>query len=286
MFVFGLPFVVIGVWTTLMGIGIIEIDPTKLHVPLWVLTATGFVFLFGGLSIWGTSWRQVRTLKAIRKQKEKYPNEHAMADYVWNRNGYTPSRWKPARKSCRAAVFILVFASIPNWIAYYSGDAPMFLKLITILTNLIVIAVLFYAAKTVWHAIKFGKTRLEYPHFPLHLGETVDLSIQLPHRVRSPEHARLTLRCLNEYFEVSGHGKNRSKRLVHKILHETTQNLTAEQIMQYPGTLKASFELPIDAPSSALQAKSPHFWELEMKLALPGLDLEQAYLLPVYTYEK
>jgi hypothetical protein len=282
MLLFGLPFCGIGIWTTLMGLGVIAIDPDKLHAPMWVLTAIGFAFLFGGISIWGMTGRQVQRQLAIRKQSRKYPNEHAMADYLWDPNGYTPPRWRPALKSSMIAIFVLASASIPNWIAYFSGDAPTFLKLITILTNLIVIIAIGYSVKAVWHAIKFGQTHLVYPHFPLRLGETVDLKIELPQRLHAPESAQLSLRCLNEYYEVTGHGNNRSKRLVHKILYETVQNLNAEQIMQYPGTLKATFELPIDAPSSGLQDTPPRFWELEMKITLPGLDLQQSYLLPVY----
>jgi hypothetical protein len=282
MLLFGLPFCGIGIWTTLMGLGVIAIDPDKLHAPMWVLTAIGFVFLFGGISIWGMTGRQVQRQLAIRKQSRKYPNEHAMADYLWDPNGYTPPRWRPALKSSMIAIFVLAFASIPNWIAYFSGEDSIFLKLMTVVTNLIVIAVFYYAAKTIWHSIKFGQTRLRYPHFPLRPGEGIQLEIDLPDRLRSPEQAKLTLRCLSEYYEVSGHGKNRSKRLVHKILHESSQSLSAEQVTQYPGTLKAYFDVPIDAPSSGLQASPPRFWELEMKLFLPGLDLQQYYLLPVY----
>ncbi len=41
-------------------------------------------------------------------------------------------------------------------------------------------------------------------------------------------------------------------------------------------------DLPDDAVTTQLTANQPVFWELEVKLALPGLDFKETYLIPVY----
>ena len=42
------------------------------------------------------------------------------------------------------------------------------------------------------------------------------------------------------------------------------------------------FEPDANALPTKLHADRPVFWELEVKLDLPGLDFEETYLVPVY----
>jgi hypothetical protein len=42
------------------------------------------------------------------------------------------------------------------------------------------------------------------------------------------------------------------------------------------------YELPPDARTTHLDAGKPLFWELEVKLELPGLNFNETYLVPVY----
>jgi hypothetical protein len=39
---------------------------------------------------------------------------------------------------------------------------------------------------------------------------------------------------------------------------------------------------PSDAQPTHLSTAKPTFWELEVKLDLPGLDFNETYLVPVY----
>ena len=282
MLLFGLPFVGFGLYFTLGSLGIIEFDESKVNGPMWLLTAAGLVFFFGGLMLWGMGFRQFCLLRRIQKLADQYPNEPAMSDFPWDRSGFSPSRWVPVRKGVLMALFFILFASIPNGIALSTDPTPLLLRLMTILMNLIVIAVVYYMLKTLWHAIKFGRTRLQFPRFPLRLGETVDLEITLPPALRRADKARLTLRCIKEFLESSGHGKNRSTRIVHEVLYESVKQQDSTDLATRPGAIYTRFTLPREASATQIQGTPPHFWELELQLEVPGLDLEQRYLLPVY----
>lgn len=282
MFFFGFPFFAVGLFVILIGTEVIAVDPNTVHAPMWVLTTVGAVFLASGLLIWNMGWRHVSLIRRREKLSAKYPNDRAMADYPWERDQYSPLRWRPVRKALGMAVFFVVFASVFNWWAFGSGNSPLFLKLMIGLLDLIVLGVILYCIRTIWHALKFGKTSLKYPYFPIRLGDSVELEIQLPIGLSRAEGATLKLRCIKEFYEISGHGKNRNKRLVHEVLYESVSRLNRTQVEQWPGTLRYSFELPKEAPPTALSSEAPHFWEIELRMDVPGLDLEQRYLLPVY----
>ncbi|WPJ93965.1 hypothetical protein SH580_11005 [Coraliomargarita algicola] len=282
MLLFGLPFFGFGLYFTLGSLGLVPFDESRVNGPVWLVTAAGLVFLMAGLMIWSMGLQQARVLWAVNKLKHRYPNDAAMADYPWDRNGFSPPRWTPVRKSMVACLFIIVFASIPNYLAYESAPTPWILSLSAITMNLIVIAVFVHLLRTIWHAVKFGRTRLHYPHFPLVPGESVELEVELPPSIRKGESARLHLRCLKEFYITSGSGKNRSKRLVHEVIYEATQTLDAADLAARPGRVSARFDLPDDQPATRIQGDPPHYWELEMLLKVPGLDLNQQFLIPVY----
>jgi hypothetical protein len=283
MLLFGLPFFGVGVWITLVGLEMVEVDPSSVHAPMWVLTVVGLIFAASGCLIWSMGWQQYRQLKLLNKQKAKYPGEAAMADYPWNRDGYSPPRWTPARKAWSAAVFMIVFSSVFNWWAFGSGDGPLPVKIGIGVLDLILVWVVWFAIKRTWHALKFGQTRLVYDEFPYLPGETIQLRIEVPQVLRNGRSATVTLRQVLEYYEISGHGKNRNKRLVHEVKYEDAQELSETDLAQWPGIIRTEWTLPKVATGTQLHAEKPVFWELELKMEVPGLDLEQRYLLPVYT---
>jgi hypothetical protein len=57
-----------------------------------------------------------------------------------------------------------------------------------------------------------------------------------------------------------------------------------EQPRNFPlhDAVELRYELPSEALSTRLSADKPLFWELEVKLKLPGLDFSETYLVPIY----
>jgi hypothetical protein len=282
MFLFALPFLGIGTYFTLGSLGLIPFDESKVNGPVWLVTAAGLVFFIGGLMLFGMGLEQASLLRRSEKAARQHPDEPAMADYPWDREGHSPPRWAPVRKSLVMLFFMVIFASIPNVLAYESDPTPIVLRISAIVMNLIVIGVLVYALNRLRHAIKFGRTRLRYPRFPLRPGETADLEIELPASLRQIESAHFDLRCIREKYEMQGSGKNRRKQLIQEALYESSQQIEGQALGGSAASLRVRFEIPEDQPCTAMRGKPPHYWELEMIAKVPGLDLNQRYLLPVY----
>lgn len=282
MFLFGLPFLGVGIWIMLVGLEIVEVDSSKVHAPMWVLTVVGLIFAASGCLVWNMGWQQAKIRQRLKRLAAQYPGDTAMADYPWDRNGYSPPRWKPVRKAWSALIFMAVFSSVFNWWAFGSGNGPLPVQIGIGILDLVLLGVLLWALKTTWHAVKFGKTQLNYDHFPYRPGERAFLEIQLPASLRNGQSATLTLRQILEYYEITGSGKNRNKRLVHEVKYSEEQTLTQNQIAEWPGYIRTLWDLPKIARATQLSADQPLFWELELELDVPGLDLKQRYLLPVY----
>ncbi|MEM1157865.1 MAG: hypothetical protein AAF649_05610 [Verrucomicrobiota bacterium] len=285
MLLFGLPFVAVGVWATLTGLEMIPVDASKVNAPMWVITVCGLVFFCAGLMVWGMGWRQASHHRKLRLHALQYPNLPQMADYAWDASGYSPARWQPLAKTLGGAVFMTVFLSIFNWWAFGSDDDSIFLRVIVIVFDLMLIFVWWTALKGMIHAVKFGRTRLEYGKFPYYLGDWFQANIQLPAGLERVDSVRLVFRCVREFYEVRGRGKNRRRTLVHEQLWAEDQEWSRDEIGQWPRFLNATFTIPAAAPGSRMNAQTKQntiFWELEMELSVPGVDLKQRYLVPVY----
>ncbi|MGJ8637755.1 MAG: hypothetical protein ACSHYA_00040 [Opitutaceae bacterium] len=282
LFLFGLPFIGIGIWIALIGLKVIEVDPKSVHAPYPLLTLIGAIFGMGGVMLWNMGFQHMLKLKRIAKQMQRHPNNPAMTDYIWNPNGYSPPRWKPIFSAWTGALLVSLFGVPLFWFAFGEEDSPWFLKGMSVFMGLILIWVYSYALKVTWHAIKYGKSTLIFNQFPMPIASTIQVEIKMPMSLHRANGATLTLRQIEEFYETTGSGKNRRKTLIQEAHYESTQELTPTDLAMWPRTIKAKFQLPENAPTTKLHAARPRYWHVELVLDNPGLDLKQQYLLPIY----
>jgi hypothetical protein len=278
---FGGVFVAVGVLVILVGLRIVAVDPASVHAPYWVLVAFGACFAAAGLMVWGMGANQQKHERHRRAAARRHGASPALADHPWDTRGYTPPRWGPAVKGIAAAAFLTLFLSMFNWWAWIAGG-PWMVKIIVSLFDLILVLVWWKAVLTFARAVRFGGSRLAFGRFPYPPRETLSLRWMPPRGIGRAERGSFTLRCVEEYYEERGSGKNRSRSLAHDELCAEVQAFDAPQSFMPGRPVELRFNLPADARPTALAADRPVFWELEVKLARPGLDFEAWYLVPVY----
>ena len=283
--VFSLPFLAIGVVIMLAGTGVIAMSPKNQQAPPWVLTIAGLIFALGGLIVLGMALRQHAVLRRRKEQAALHPDEPALADYGWDRSGFEAPRWSRPVRTLLAAVFLTVFLSIFNWWAFVAGG-PWMVKAIVLVFDALLVACWWTFALHLGRALKFGGSRIEFAHFPCVLGEPVVLGWRPAEGISQVRGGTFTLRCIEEWWEQHGSGKNRSSRLVCECLWSGTWHVEEARVLEASDPLELKFELPPDARSTQLNpvekgARSV-FWELEARLDLPGLDFVESYLVPVY----
>jgi hypothetical protein len=138
------------------------------------------------------------------------------------------------------------------------------------------------ASLAIGRAIKFGNSRIAFQSFPYRLAEPIVIHWQPGSGINRANKGSFTLRCVKEWYEVTGTGENRSRELVHEEMWSGTWYLEQPRDFQQGAKIDFQFDVPGDFDSTVFRAPRPIFWEFEVKLDLPGLDFQETYLVPIY----
>jgi hypothetical protein len=127
-------------------------------------------------------------------------------------------------------------------------------------------------------ALKFGYSRIEFASFPFRLPEPVVICWRPFGGISRINKGTFALRCVEERMERQG----KTVSIVHEEIWRANWIVEQPRNLQLREEVALRYELPADAQSTNLGAQNPLFWELEVKLDLPGLDFDETYLVPVY----
>jgi hypothetical protein len=290
-FAVGAVFAAIGTAIILAGTKVIEVDPRSVHAPYWVLTMAGASFAELGLVVWGMAWRQLAPYRARAEAIRRHPNEPALADYRWHPEGFEVSEWQRFAPALLRPAGLTVFLSVFNWMAFgakgeFEGiTAQLMIKGITAVFDLLAVMLWCLAAWQLGRALKFGHSRVAFTTFPCRLSDPVVLRWQPFKGINRINKGGFTLRCVTEWWERGGRSGFLGLRK-DKLVHDETWS--AKWLVEQPRNfhprddVELRYELPANAQPTNLSAPKPVYWELEVKLDLPGLNFNQAYLIPIY----
>ncbi len=277
---FGIPFAGVGIFIIMISLGKVDVDPSSIHAPLWVLGVAGWVFAAAGLFLIFHGFDGMRRETERKRGMEQYPRQPWMWDHPWDPAGYTDDKLTPILSHMGGLLFMGIFLSIFNWWAFFSDDGGLFIVMIVGLFDLILIAIFGNLIYKIIQFVKHGKSRLRFGQFPFHLGETVSAAIEnLPQGIDT---LKLNLRCVEERYETSGSGDNRSQRVVSYQVYGEERMLKAPSEIANVGR-KMKWDLPGEAElATRLSERPAWFWELEAEGEISGVDFKALYLLPVY----
>jgi hypothetical protein len=280
MFLFGIPFVGVGVFVGLLQSKVISVRSST-EAPAFVLVAFGSVFGVAGLLIWSMAWRQYRSNRRRVCILESPEGGLAMADYKWDPRGFRSHCWAKTTKAIFSTAFLALFLSIFNWWAWIV-PGPWLVRIAVGLFDLLLVYCVWQALLTFSRALRFGNSRIEFVRFPYRTNETVVVRWLTPSGISRADKGTFTLRCVREFYETSGAGDDRSRNLVHEEQWNGTWSL--EQPEDFPPGKNVEFEFqpPAGLPVTCMSGKQAVFWEFEVKLSVPGPDFKESYLVPVY----
>lgn len=281
-FLFGIPFVAAGALIVLVGTKVVRVDAATVHAPYWVLTVAGVSFALGGLMVWGMAGRQFAADRQRRQAARQYPNEPALADYHWHPDEFEVSGWAGAAGALGLAIGVTVFFSIFNWWAFW-GDGGWIVKAVGVPFDCFGLVLWWQAGRQIGSALKFGHSRIAFTRFPYRLGESVVIRWQPSEGISQVNKGTFTLRCIEEWTEASGSGKTRTVTLIHEEIWSAKWLLDQPRKLPVKEAVELAYDLPTSVPPTRLSADRPVFWELEVKLDVPGLDFSQTYLVPIYS---
>jgi hypothetical protein len=212
----------------------------------------------------------------------RHPNEPALADYPWHPDGFEVSEWPGVGKAVAMAMGLTVFLSMFNWWAFYAHGDWM-IKGIVGIFDVVSLLAWVQAARQLGRALKFGHSRIVFTRFPYRLTEPVAIRWQAAGGITRINKGTFTLRCVEEWTERSGRGRNQTVTLVHEQVWSGRWLLEQPRNLALKDSVDLRYELPPDSRATQLSADKPMFWELEVQLDLPGLDFKETYLVPIYS---
>ena len=281
LFLLGTPFFLVGLFIVVIAIGLIPNLEDNIRAPRWVLGVAGGVFALAGLGIYISALRSLRFQRHHLATVARYPHEPALKDFPWDREGADSPRWKPFWKNLLAAMGMTIFLSVFNWWAFFSNDSPLMVKIIVGLFDLIAVFLYWKTLEAFIRGLKFGPSRLFWTGFP-QKPEAVRFRWQPGTGLGGWTKASFTLRCIRETHTVVKTSKGSQKRVAHEEIWSQKDELGARAEYGLSGTVDLHFTVPDEIPGSAFQEESPIFWELEVRVDVPGVDFEHQYVVPVY----
>jgi hypothetical protein len=279
-FALGGAFVAMGAVMILVGTKVLNVYASLDGAGYLYVTLLGVTFALGGLVCWGTAWRQFAANRARLEAARRHPNEPALADYPWHPDGFEVSEWSVLAKQLAGAVFVTIFLSGFTCFAFSAKDRTF--EAVAILFDCALLAGWGLTARQMGRTLKFGHTRIEFPSFPCRLSNPIIVRWQPSAGINRVNKGTFTLRCVEEFEEIHGSGENRSVTLVHEEIWGAKWILEQPRNFPLKDKVELRYELPADAKPTELSAGKPIFWELEVKLDLPGLNFKETYLVPVY----
>jgi hypothetical protein len=222
----------------------------------------------------------------IVSKEERLKAAHPEEPWLWD-NNWAGGRIRSGSKA--KAIGITIFATFWNLISL----PPAFLIWEEVAAgNRVILLVLLFPAIGILMAIaairfwmqyfKFSQSFFEMSRFPGVLGGLLEGQILTGMKEAPEKGVRLTLSCIRK--ETSGSGKNRST--TERVLWQETDLVDRAQLAYTPSGWRIPVELgiPYDAgpPSSTDHDDDSVFWRLEAGAALPGIDFEADFKVPVF----
>jgi FtsH-binding integral membrane protein len=230
-----------------------------------------FALVFGGVGI-GLMWMALRKSPAI---PDGVPLWLGNPDWVDNQ----------IRSNAKAGMWVIwAFTALWNLISspilfIFPGELTKgnHAILIALLFPLVGLGAIAYAIKRTLEWRRFGVTPLQLDPFPGSIGGDVGGSIRINHSLPHDAIAKVQLSCMYVYTRNSG---NES---------ETARNVEwqdQQEVRIEPDTngsiIRFRLTTPDNLPDSEVKAMPYYEWVLQVSCALPGVDLDRGFVIPVF----
>jgi hypothetical protein len=278
---FGLPFAGVGAYIFMVGLGALEVSPSKIHASMWVITVCGLMFLLAGLWFIWHGLDGVRRKAKIKKVKTTRASSPWLWDYEWQALGISDNKLKKVMHGLLVLIVVGIFLSPFYWWGFVSNEGTRLVKIVVVFFALVFgLGGGYYFLKNLGLYLKYGNSRLRFGSFPFFLGDKLSVILMgLPSEINWMQ---LDLRFIEERYEIRGSGKNRRQEVICYQLYHESRTLKGREVAS-SGKLSLEWDLPGESElTSTLSQRPARFWELEVKGDTPGVDYHSSFLLPVY----
>jgi hypothetical protein len=274
--IFGMIFCSVFVAIGIAGLYWLSIT-TERNIPLWVRYIFVLFCPVGAAGVY-SSINSYRISTRREEHRRLHPTEAWTFDHEWQTEG----AWEESSRAILFAVvfgtgwalFMTLFASIA---ANEDASVYFFLELF----SLVPFGCAGYTVYALMRRAKFGRSYCRFERFPYFLGEEVRVAWKPGSAIGVFKNMHFTLRCIEEREE-----KDRDDETTQRFYELFAQSITIDQ----PGEKTDTAEVPLSftVPNlprplgTQFSAKTPRYWELEVKADTPGIKYAANFMVPVY----
>lgn len=134
-----------------------------------------------------------------------------------------------------------------------------------------------YAIKETRAWTKFGKTPAVLDPFPGQIGGRFSGYLALPIAQNDTDQAIFTLNCIHRYATRDSRGR---KSWREDILWQDRASFESDN---FGNDIRIDFlfNTPADLPATEDESDDYHFWQLHVRVALPGIDYDRVFNVPM-----
>jgi hypothetical protein len=280
--VFGLPFLLPGLFIMAMAGGLVEVEPSSKNAPDWVIGMAGTIFALAGAGIVGSGLAGMRRQAAMEERARRHAGQRWRIDHHWDERHLADRAASGLGRSFGLAIFLSIFLGPFNWWAFLSDESEAFLVAIVSFFDLFLVGAIAYAIYSLIRKLRYGASRLVPRRWPATLGEVFEAELQVDAPVQGKELV-LTLRYVEEAIETRGSGKNRSQQVVSYERYRSEARLPLAGATR---TTRVSLAIPMPLEpdmENRLAASPASYWMLDVSAETPGVDYYAQFLLPAYS---
>jgi hypothetical protein len=283
---FGLPFMVAGVFISLLAFGVFG-DDMERNASNPSIAAFGLLFFLPGLWISANGVYTIFKKKSAARRRALFADRPWVGDFDWDPECI---RDQGRRDLFTPFIFTAVwFAFLTPFLMFFIGAGIAGKDLMVSILLLVFVAVGFLmlgmGVYRLLRYLKYGASRLWFDRFPFFLGDRLDARFNNDEGIGVFRRLTFTLRCIEERLDVVHRGNETTYSVAACQHYADTQELDnplGDRALQARQDFRVSFPLPAGMPPSRLAELHPTYWLLEVKADTPGIDFDTSFLVPVY----
>lgn len=278
---FGIPFLLCGAFVWVSALNIL---PSRKHAPDWLIALVGSFFLLGGVFFITHGVHGILKEAAHDREAAAHPDQPWIADYHWNREGFTFSAFSAMLSRLFPALFWYAFLIPFFWVGVHVHGTGRAFLVGAVLFALIGLVFWVRWAKMFMELLRYGNAFLAFDDFPFYPGGMLRTRLRTPRHFEAFQELTVTFRCVQERYELRGMGRDRSTQVVCHELYREVANFTRERLMGAAASsyLPLSFRVPENQPTTRLSDTPPTYWEIEVRGKADRASYEAYFLVPVY----
>ena len=274
--VMGIPFMGVGVLMAVLFSGQANTADKKTLMPL----VFGGIFGLAGLLV---SSIGIKTILDGAAPPPARSGEPWTSDNDWDPKGARPDGAQAGGfVAFFGRLFFFLFVAVLNvlWTIPMETGGRVVVAIVLCLFDLVALAVLVELVRRVVQSARVGSTKLVWRKMPFFTGDRFEAVFQTSRTMRPTGPPVVTLRRIEQRNDVE------PREGVAPGLHAYEAWSSQKTLPEFAEGTMTSFPGAIDVPASQkgtdLSTRECTYWQLTVRVPVPGPDVEAAFLVPIY----